>query len=101
MQELFKFAGETIFITELALPQSKTAPARRQQLGFVLAVARSISLNLCGPVFHTGLWDSRSTLASVSMPKAAMDENGQFPAYPSHVGLPWNVLAVKAIARVA
>jgi hypothetical protein len=35
------------------------------------------------------------------MPKAAMNENGEFPPDPSHVWFAWDILSVQTIARVA
>jgi hypothetical protein len=93
-QQLF----ELLEVRRFARPYDDPLPAEFRKVGCVLGISPNIAVQLPVPVPFIAFWSAApaTLLAVVSMPETAMDENDSPPLGEDNVGLPRQILAMKA-----
>ena len=84
---------------QLAFPYDVNVPAFRFQRGGGLAIPLHRAGELLFPKAHSGFWRPRPRTALVSMPEAAVNEDGDLLAGKHDVRSTWKPLVMKAIAK--
>lgn len=80
---------------ETALPYHQNTPAEIHEVFVVTTVPLDIGAELFLPEFDSGGWRCRIETAGVSVPEAAIDEDGEAVAWKDEVGRSRQVLAMQ------
>lgn len=70
-----------------AFPSNQDFPSVLFQYFLVGTITRLVFCNFCNPILAVRFWNSSAACAIMAMPKAAMNEYGQFPANKGNIRL--------------
>jgi hypothetical protein len=62
-------------------------------------ITSAISRDLSQPVFSICLWDARAPVASMTVPKAAVHENGELAPNINYVRISGNIASMQSVTR--
>jgi hypothetical protein len=88
-------------MTQLAFPDNQKLPSDEAEGPLLSLIAKPIRFKLRQPEIQTCLWQTSklATLASMPVPKAAMNENRLVSAGENEIGLTWQVCPMQAISK--
>jgi len=79
--------GNDGFTFYFAFPNNHDFPSVLFQYFLVGAITRLVFCNFGDPIFTVRFWNSSTACAIMAVPKAAMNEYGQFPANEGNIRL--------------
>src|SRR5579863_10473087 len=97
--EVAEFCGGGFRRVDFAFPEYEDAPAQFAQGGLMGAVADDVAGALGGPEVDAGGGRDRSIFATVTVPKAAMDEDRRPEFRQDNVGAAGQVFAMETEAE--